>query len=46
MFWDANYFELMPGEKRDVRVAYPRSYASRALAIEADAWNVARTRYK
>jgi exo-1,4-beta-D-glucosaminidase len=46
VFWDANYFELMPGEKREVRVAYSRHAASKALAIEADAWNVARTRFK
>ncbi len=46
VFWDDNYFELMPGEKRDVLVAYPRQYASRPLAIEANAWNVARAVYK
>jgi exo-1,4-beta-D-glucosaminidase len=45
VFWDANYFELMPGEKRDVRVVYLRHDASRSLAIEADAWNVPRARY-
>ncbi len=24
MFWDDNYFELFPGEKREVRVSFPR----------------------
>ena len=46
VFWEANYFELMPGEKRDIRVAYPRGLTSRTLGIEADGWNVARARYK
>jgi exo-1,4-beta-D-glucosaminidase len=42
IFWDANYFELLPGETRRIRVAHPRSQAGRALKIEADAWNVPR----
>jgi exo-1,4-beta-D-glucosaminidase len=46
VFWDANYFELMPGETREVRVSYPRRGAQGALAVEADAWNAARTRSK
>ena len=25
VFWDDNYFELLPGETRAIRVAYPRS---------------------
>ena len=25
VFWDANYFELLPGEKRDIRVTLPAS---------------------
>lgn len=44
VFWDANYFELMPGQTRNVRVSYPRRQVS-PIAIEADAWNVTRTRY-
>ena len=26
--WDDNYFALLPGEKREVRVSYPRGAAS------------------
>jgi exo-1,4-beta-D-glucosaminidase len=42
IFWDANYFELLPGETRRIRVAYARSQAGRALKIAADAWNAPR----
>jgi exo-1,4-beta-D-glucosaminidase len=45
VFWDANYFELLPGEKRTIRVAYPRRQDPRRLMIEAEAWNVPRARY-
>jgi exo-1,4-beta-D-glucosaminidase len=43
VYWEANYFELMPGEQRAVRVSSPRRGAARTLAVEADAWNVPRT---
>jgi exo-1,4-beta-D-glucosaminidase len=37
VFWEDNYFALMPGEKRELAVAYP---APRGVpAVEADAWN-------
>jgi hypothetical protein len=45
VFWGANYFELMPGEKRSIRVTYPRPADARSLAVEAEAWNVPRARH-
>jgi exo-1,4-beta-D-glucosaminidase len=38
-FWDDNYFELFPGETREVRVAWPRGRATAAPRIEVEAWN-------
>ena len=46
VFWDANYFELLPGEKRRIRVTYPRPQGGRALRIEAEAWNVPRAAFE
>ena len=45
VFWDANYFELLPGEKRRVRVTFPPPPRGRALRIEAEAWNVPRAAF-
>ena len=42
VFWDDNYFELFPGERREIRVTYPRRGDARPLAVEADAWNAPR----
>jgi exo-1,4-beta-D-glucosaminidase len=42
VYWDDNYFALIPGEKREIRVAYHRDQAAGALAVEADAWNAPR----
>jgi exo-1,4-beta-D-glucosaminidase len=39
VFWDDNYFALMPGEKREIAVSSPLTASSSALTIEADAWN-------
>jgi exo-1,4-beta-D-glucosaminidase len=39
VYWQDNYFELMPGESRDVTVGYAPSSATAALELEA--WNVA-----
>jgi exo-1,4-beta-D-glucosaminidase len=39
VFWDDNYFELFPGEKREVKVAFPRGTG--ALSVTAEAWNAA-----
>lgn len=44
VFWDDNYFELMPGETREVRVTWPRAAATGPLVLDAAAWNVARFR--
>jgi exo-1,4-beta-D-glucosaminidase len=43
VYWDDNYFELLPGEARDIAVEYPDA-ASGAPALTFDAWNVASTR--
>ncbi|HEY7514305.1 MAG TPA: glycoside hydrolase family 2 protein, partial [Vicinamibacteria bacterium] len=37
VYWEDNYFELFPGEKREVRVAFPRG-AGRP-SVTAEAWN-------
>jgi len=42
VFWDDNYFELFPGEKREVRVAFPSRAA--APSVTAEAWNAAPVR--
>jgi len=38
VFWDDNYFELFPGEAREIRVAFPRTGAQ--PRIELEGWNV------
>ena len=35
--WEDNYFALLPGETREVTVAYPD--ADTPAAVEAQAWN-------
>jgi len=37
VIWEDNYFALLPGEAREVRVTYPEGDA--AAAVEAQAWN-------
>jgi exo-1,4-beta-D-glucosaminidase len=44
VFWDDNYFALMPGEKREIRVSHPPPPSTRPLALEAEAWYVPRVR--
>jgi len=44
VFWDDNYFALFPGEKREVRVAYPRGNGEGAPEVEVEAWNVSKVR--
>jgi exo-1,4-beta-D-glucosaminidase len=39
VFWEDNYFSLLPGETRAVRVSYPD--AGPRIAIEVDGYNVA-----
>jgi exo-1,4-beta-D-glucosaminidase len=38
-FWDDNYFELMPGERREVRVSYPRGQRGVPPRVTAEGWN-------
>ena len=42
VFWEDNYFELFPGETREIRVSYPRPRGGAAAEprIEVEAWNV------
>lgn len=40
VFWDDNYFELFPGEQREIRVTYPRPPIKTDPRIEVEAWNV------
>jgi exo-1,4-beta-D-glucosaminidase len=44
VYWDDNYFALFPGEKRSVRVAYPRAREAGRPELEFQAWNVAQGR--
>jgi exo-1,4-beta-D-glucosaminidase len=37
VYWEDNYFALMPGEKRELTVAYPAPRG--APSVEAQAWN-------
>src|SRR5437867_4212855 len=37
-FWDDNYFELLPGEQREIRVSYPGGERLRPTAT-GEAWN-------
>jgi exo-1,4-beta-D-glucosaminidase len=41
IYWDDNYFELMPGEKRAITGAFPKKLmgASKPV-IKADGWNI------
>ncbi|MGH9336680.1 MAG: glycoside hydrolase family 2 protein [Vicinamibacteria bacterium] len=45
MFWDDNYFALFPGEKREIRVAYPRKSGGATPVVEVEAWNVTKSRH-
>jgi exo-1,4-beta-D-glucosaminidase len=36
-YWDDNYFELLPGEKREIAVSFGE--AGPGVAVEAGAWN-------
>jgi exo-1,4-beta-D-glucosaminidase len=45
VFWDANYFELLPGERRTIRVTYSPQPNTRRLAVESEAWNVPPARH-
>jgi exo-1,4-beta-D-glucosaminidase len=45
VFWEDNYFALFPGEKREIRVAYPRESGASAPEVEVEAWNSAKSRH-
>jgi len=38
VFWEDNYFELLPGEEREIRVSYARDGRTRPT-LSAEAWN-------
>lgn len=42
VYWEDNYFELFPGESRELRVSYPRPRGGPAAEprVEVEAWNV------
>jgi exo-1,4-beta-D-glucosaminidase len=39
VYWQDNYLSLLPGEKRTLRVAFPRRPAPGTLVLTAAAWN-------
>jgi exo-1,4-beta-D-glucosaminidase len=39
VFWDDNYFELLPGEQREISVSYPRGDRDMLPRVTAEAWN-------
>src|SRR5581483_11490838 len=39
VFWEDNYFELLPGARRDVRVSFRRDAAARPPLVDAQPWN-------
>lgn len=41
VYWEDNYFELFPGETREIRVSYPRPQGPQEPRVEIEAWNVA-----
>jgi exo-1,4-beta-D-glucosaminidase len=44
-YWEDNYFALFPGEKREIRVAFPRASGAPAPEVEVEAWNSAKSRH-
>ncbi len=43
VYWEDNYLALLPGEAREITVAYPAG-ASASPALEVEAWNVPASR--
>ena len=44
ILWEDNYFELMPGEKRDVTATYPtKEVQGITPVVEAEAWNAVKS---
>jgi exo-1,4-beta-D-glucosaminidase len=44
VYFDDNYFELLPGETRTIRASFPLDRPASSLAVEAEAWNAAAVR--
>jgi len=42
VFWQDNYFELLPGQTRELRVSYPLDRGVARPRFEAEAWNAPR----
>jgi exo-1,4-beta-D-glucosaminidase len=40
VFWEDNYFSLLPGEKREVRARFSAAKAGPGLVLNIDGWNV------
>ncbi len=40
IFWDDNYFSLLPGEKREVNARFAGESASGDLTLDVDGWNI------
>jgi exo-1,4-beta-D-glucosaminidase len=43
VYWDDNYVSVFPGEKREIKVAFPKSGSGKP-AVEFEGWNVANGR--
>ena len=43
VFWSDNYFELLPGEEREIRASYRRAEGEATPGIEAESWNTPET---
>jgi exo-1,4-beta-D-glucosaminidase len=42
VYWEDNYFELMPGEQRELTATYPRKLLGGAQSyVQVDGWNLA-----
>ena len=45
VWWDDNYFELFPGETREIHASFrPSDLGGETLSVEVDGWNVAQKR--
>jgi len=43
VFWNDNYFELLPGEEREIQASYRRAEGEATPSIEAESWNTPET---
>ncbi len=44
VYWDDNYVAVFPGEKREIKVTFPKREDGGKPAVEFEAWNVANGR--